>query len=137
MTLDPDPLNGPITMSIAESELLRENNQFGFVISGSTSMASELQVLSHGKEVDQMVLAQGDDSSGGTFFKQKNRGDRISLEGLMKPVNEGLIKKVARLESMVDRIKVTHTSSISKKSTKNVDQVSTLQEEFDFASIAL
>lgn len=44
VVLAPDHLNDKITMSMAENELLRENNMFVFVISGSTSMPAEIQV---------------------------------------------------------------------------------------------
>lgn len=46
LMVEPDVLNDQISMSIAESELLRENNCYSFVISGSTSIPSEMQVFS-------------------------------------------------------------------------------------------
>jgi len=40
--LKPDVLNDQITMALVESELIRENTGYVFVISGSTSMPAEL-----------------------------------------------------------------------------------------------
>lgn len=46
LMVEPDVLNDQILMSVAETELLRENNSYSFVISGSTSIPSEIQVFS-------------------------------------------------------------------------------------------
>ena len=49
--LVPDILNENITMNMVEHELLRQNNDFSFVLSASTSNHSEMQIFKSSKEI--------------------------------------------------------------------------------------
>lgn len=51
MMISPDILNDQITMNMAESELLRENNNYRFVISGSTFCPLEMHIFSGDFEI--------------------------------------------------------------------------------------
>lgn len=116
--LVPDILNENITMNMVELELLRQNNDFSFVLSASTSNNSEMQIFKNDKEI--AIFIEEDENG---FKLPQDQFYLVEDEKIMDltfletPVNEALIKQVALTEMMIDKMKVIpHQRLTVKKS---------------------
>lgn len=136
LMIEPDVLNDQISMSVAESELMRENNCYSFVISGSTSIQSEMQIFNQEIEIEHI---SGEDKHGNQvpetkFFLQRFE-EGLDLSFVEQPISDQLIKDVSVLEAMVERMKIVHQTRITAKRNNALPVQS--QDELDFAALAL
>lgn len=104
--LVPDILNDNIRMNMVENELLRQNNDFSFVFSASTSNNSEMQIFKNDKEIAKIIEENENTQLSQEQFFLVEKDKILDFKFLETPVNEALIKQLALTEMMIDKMKV-------------------------------
>ena len=104
--LVPDILNDNIRMNMVENELLRQNNDFSFVLSASTSNNSEMQIFKNDKEIAKIIEENENTQLSQEQFFLVEKDKILDFKFLETPVNEALIKQLALTEMMIDKMKV-------------------------------